>query len=586
MTGTAGRAGGRGVGTMDASDDVPEVPGWHVVRELGRGGGSAVWLVADDGGRRAALKVPDRRVVDPAGLLEAEVRAVGELVHDHVVRPLGVVETDRGPGLLSEYHAGGSLGALVRAAGPLPVGQVVTVLVPLAQALQVLHERGVVHGDVSPGNVLFTVEGRPALADLGSSRLLGGPAARTGTAGFTAPELEAPRGGPSGAVPADGPDGRDREDGANAGLCPAADVYSLAAVGWYALAGRAPARTASRAPLPLIVPDIPAEAVALLEAALDEDPVRRPRADRFAQACYRWARAEPVDLHPSASAEVARELPTRRRAGPARPPRRRPVVLAAGAAALLALVGGGAVLAGGGPRPGPAAPAPVAASAPAPAAPRGPVGAAEPSPGAGTGVSAPAPGAPARSVAGGAPGRTEATGAAAGLRAADPRVAAVALGRARTRALASLDRRAVDDYTLPGSPARRADLDLVDDLRGRGLRYRGLSLETSVVGPVERSGARRARVPLELAIGPYRTVTAAGEPVAETRRTSAERFTAGMVRTAEGWRVERILPSAGPAADPSSEPAPAPDAEGRPAGGPAGRPSGTAGVGSGHGGQE
>ena len=47
----------------------------------------------------------------------------------------------------------------------------------LAQALQALHGHGVVHGDLSPGNILFTVQGRPAVADLGSSRLLGGTAA-------------------------------------------------------------------------------------------------------------------------------------------------------------------------------------------------------------------------------------------------------------------------------------------------------------------------------------------------------------------------------------------------------------------------
>ncbi len=461
----------------------------------------------------------------PAELLDVELRALGELRHDHVVRPLGVVSTDRGPGLLGEYHAGGSLGALVRAAGPLPVGQVVTVLVPVAQALQAqalqaLHGHGVVHGDLSPGNILFSVQGRPAVGDLGSSRLLGGNAARTGTPGFAAPELADDLHGPNGTA---GPD---------RGLAPAADVYSLAGVGWYALTGRAPARTSSRAPLPLLVPDIPGEVVALLEAGLDEDPDARPSAERFAVACYGWATPEPVDLYPSASPEVAMELPTRRRADPRPRPRRRPVLLAAGAGLTLAVGGGvlvtGVTLPGADSGPPPVAGQQSTSSGPASTMPvtGGPAGAAG-----STVTDAPTP----------AAGPTVAPSPAAGLGTNDLAEAAAALGPARAAALVSLDRQDVDVYSLPDSPAYQADLQLLAELRRRDLRYEDLALRTEVSGPIERPAADEARVPLRLTISPYRTVTTAGETVEEVDAPSAERFTAELVRTDSGWRVHRIL---------------------------------------------
>ena len=85
---------------------------------------------------------------------------------------------------------GGSLAALVRARGHLGPGEVVTVLAPVAGALGRLHAAGVVHGDVSPGNVLLDLDGRPVLADLGVGRVLGeAPQAVWGTPGHLAPEV-------------------------------------------------------------------------------------------------------------------------------------------------------------------------------------------------------------------------------------------------------------------------------------------------------------------------------------------------------------------------------------------------------------
>ena len=74
-------------------------------------------------------------------------------------------------GLIMDYAAGGSLGQLVAGRGELGPGETVTVLTPIAQALAYLHGQGFTHGDVSPGNVLFTAHGKPLLADLGVARM-------------------------------------------------------------------------------------------------------------------------------------------------------------------------------------------------------------------------------------------------------------------------------------------------------------------------------------------------------------------------------------------------------------------------------
>ncbi|MCC3290750.1 serine/threonine protein kinase [Arthrobacter sp. zg-Y1110] len=272
----------------------PEVPGFRVERLLGVGGSAAVWLVRDDDGAPFALKVP---VTGGDGALNAfearrEVNILARLEHRHLLRMHAVVETNHGAGLICGYAAGGSAAGLVAARGPVQPGEAVSILVGIAEALGYLHSRGAAHGDVSPGNILFTSEGRPLLGDFGSGRLLGEPGAqRLGTPGFSAPEST---------------------DDAEPGLGAAMDMYALAAVGWFLLTGRTPPPSRDRPPLSILVPDVGRELPALLEAGLAEDPADRPAADEFAAAAYRGAPALPVDLVAAVHPDVHPELLTRR----------------------------------------------------------------------------------------------------------------------------------------------------------------------------------------------------------------------------------------------------------------------------------
>lgn len=295
-----------------AAGTVPEVPGYVVGRELGRGGSASVWLVTEELTHRdfavkcfvartqsAQLRdgTPQPEGPGTEDAVRREVRILSALNHQHLVTAHHVVRlggaADGSLGVIMDYAAGGSLGQLVTSRGSLSAGETVTVLTPLAQVLSYLHGNGFIHSDVSPGNVLFSAHGKPLLADLGVTRMVGDAAdhSANGTEGFFDP---AP------------------VDAVRAGLQPERDVYSLAAIGWYCLTGRAPEVAANRPPLPLLVPGVPAGLACALEAGLKEDRRGRPTAAEFAAAVYRSAEAVPVDLAGSVHPTVLPQLLTRR----------------------------------------------------------------------------------------------------------------------------------------------------------------------------------------------------------------------------------------------------------------------------------
>lgn len=312
----------------------PVVPGFQVGRVLGRGGCSTVWLVTEERTRREfALKCFGKEAAGesrgsntgtgPAGgvagsdavagadaeeAIRREIRFLSVLDHQHLIKahealrlgssrawPAGPVMTGGGGiGLLLDYAPGGSLGELVGSRMKLTIGETITVLTPIAQVLGYLHGKGFTHGDVSPGNVLFTSHGKPMLSDVGIARMVGDVSAAPdhGTPGFMDPSPVDP---------------------VRAGLQPERDVYSAAALGWYCLTGQPPRRTADRPPLSLLLPDVPVELAAALEAGLNDDRRLRPTAVEFARAVYRSAPALPVDLASSVHASVIPQLLTRRR---------------------------------------------------------------------------------------------------------------------------------------------------------------------------------------------------------------------------------------------------------------------------------
>ncbi len=277
------------------------VPGYDVVELLGYGSGGEVWLGRE---RATGLPVALKRVPAGADLaardrLRREAAVLAGVQHPHVVRLRGVHGVDDALVLVLDLAPGGSLARLLATRGTLSPGEVVTLGVPLAQALAAVHAQGLVHGDVTPANVLFAADGRPLLGDLGVAGLTGLPPGEVGgTSGFVDPAVLA------GAAPG-----------------PASDVHGLAATCLAALTGRPPYDEQGRR-VPLT--DAPTM-VAALEPALAADPVARPTAERLAVALFEAAVAEPVRLDRSAgpllsqpssgSAAAAAHLPGGSRVG-------------------------------------------------------------------------------------------------------------------------------------------------------------------------------------------------------------------------------------------------------------------------------
>ncbi len=194
------------------------VPGFRVERLLGVGASGDVWLatVRSTGAGVALKRVP---IADPARRREAlaEAARLSALDHPNLVRLHRVVRVEGAVVLVLDLAAAGSLAGLLAARGRLAAGEVISALSPVAAALAHAHAAGVVHGDVTPANVLFTEIGLPLLADLGVSRLVGDDVPVRTTAAYADPAVVA------GDQPA-----------------PDSDVYMLGAVAMHALTGTPP----------------------------------------------------------------------------------------------------------------------------------------------------------------------------------------------------------------------------------------------------------------------------------------------------------------------------------------------------------
>ncbi|MCU1604202.1 MAG: Serine/threonine protein kinase, partial [Modestobacter sp.] len=266
----------------------PVVPGYVLEELLGRGGSGEVWRARPrGGGAPVAVKVlvrgdPERQVREAAML--------AELDHPHLVRLHRVVRRDVRGGatdvaLVLDLLAGGSLATLLARRGRLRPGEVVTTAAPVAAALAQAHDRGVVHGDLSPGNVVFTAEGRPVLTDLGTARLVGEAGRAEVTPAYVDPVVA--RGGAPG---------------------PASDVFGVAAAAFHALTGIPPWNAADPAgtlavaalgeipDLALLAPDAPAELVRVVLRGLSLEPHLRGSAAAFALDLRHACRPEPVRL--------------------------------------------------------------------------------------------------------------------------------------------------------------------------------------------------------------------------------------------------------------------------------------------------
>ena len=212
----------------------------------------------------------------------AEARTLASLSHRNLVMVLdaGIGDEDDRPFLVMELVEGRALSDALRG-GPLAAREVARIGAEVAAGLAFAHERGIVHRDVKPGNVLLSDDGRVKLADFGIARLIGDTVRHTrtgtaiGTAAYLAPE---------------------QVRGEDVTGC--ADVYALGLVLLEALTGtRAFPGSATEAALarlhrdPEVPDDLPAGWPALLRAMTSADPADRPTTAEVVRVCGAGASA-------------------------------------------------------------------------------------------------------------------------------------------------------------------------------------------------------------------------------------------------------------------------------------------------------
>jgi eukaryotic-like serine/threonine-protein kinase len=126
-------------------------------------------------GRLAALKVIAPQIAKRASSIARfyrEMRLIGRLDHPNVVRAFDADQAGDVLYIVMEYVAGRSLDCLIEYRGPLPVAEVVDYMAQTALGLAHAHERGIVHRDVKPANLLVSEEGQIKILDLGLSALM------------------------------------------------------------------------------------------------------------------------------------------------------------------------------------------------------------------------------------------------------------------------------------------------------------------------------------------------------------------------------------------------------------------------------
>ena len=277
------------------------LPGYRVEDLIGAGSSGEVWRASvTSTGVPVALKRIwlSERAQRQAAISEAAM--LSALDHPHLMRLHELRPVDDAIVLVLDLAAAGSLATLLSRRGRLTVGETITALAPIGGALAYAHNAGIVHGDVSSANILFTEVGLPLLADLGVARLLGDAAPVRTTPSYADPAVAA------GGVPA-----------------PASDVFMLGAVALHALTGAPPwpgdeaAEVLELAATTGVEPDfagrletagVPVEVATIVLRALRLVPDERCTAAEFALELRHAAEPVAVELTAGRARHAARAL--------------------------------------------------------------------------------------------------------------------------------------------------------------------------------------------------------------------------------------------------------------------------------------
>lgn len=280
-----------------------DLPGYERMTPIHTGIANVLYKALDSKlGRWVAIDMlPPLNRQDAASILRfrAEAATLAKLKHPNLSQILEIGEHEGSPFLVQEYVEGGSLSLYAKAVR-LSKKEVAALMEPVARAVQVMHDHGILHRDLKPNNVLVTADGIPKIADFGLSvhltsnsavdrdgKILGNPA-------YMAPERAHPR------LP----------------LSVAVDIYSLGAILFEILTGRPPivgdspmdtamkAKTLEVQSPRLVDPTVPLDLEAICMKCLRRDPRERyASAAAFGDDLKRFISGEPIQARPIGSIE-------------------------------------------------------------------------------------------------------------------------------------------------------------------------------------------------------------------------------------------------------------------------------------------
>jgi serine/threonine protein kinase/WD40 repeat protein len=285
--------------------------------KLGEGGMGQVFRALDRTMHRTvALKLIRPDVLSSEAAVERflkEIRAAASLDHPNIVRAYHAGKLESGYFLVMEYVEGTDLHRRIKDGHPLPITHVCDWVRQAAQALQHVAERGMVHRDVKPMNLLLSTTGVVKLLDLGLAR------ARQLTESVASPQATrqgSMMGTPDYVAP--------EQIGDASSVDIRADIYSLGCTLYHLLAGSVPFKgddlrkklSAHLAEEPEAIersrPDVPADVVALVRRMMSKEPADRPQMPReVADALTRLSATGPFgnSIAPSLSSAQTDTIP-------------------------------------------------------------------------------------------------------------------------------------------------------------------------------------------------------------------------------------------------------------------------------------
>lgn len=256
-------------------EPTPNVPGYELHGELGRGGMGVVYKARQIRlNRLVALKMVLAGAHASAMQLDrfrTEAEAIARLQHPLIVSLYESGEVEGRPYFALEYVGGGSLSAQLGGT-PMPARRAAQLVAQLASAIDYAHQSGVLHRDLKPANVLLTADGTPKITDFGLAKRLEQTSGYTrtgdilGTPSYMSPEQA---------------EGKTKEIG------PPADLYALGAILYETLTGKPPFRAetpfetvlqvVNEDPVPptRLQPKLPRDLETICLKCLEKDPRRR-----------------------------------------------------------------------------------------------------------------------------------------------------------------------------------------------------------------------------------------------------------------------------------------------------------------------